>query len=169
MSKTITPFFATEHDLAGILSDIDVERPIKVVAGGVFDTPTVQVASISTKLNPSMTYLIADQGALIEVRAVPQRDGCRKFAIDQLDNPKTVALRAGGFIERCCLVAGQIGTSTNDPISLELYKYIAKRMKKLFVKVKSYYLGREAAQLLDEGIRLTANPKAPLIYDLSRN
>ncbi|HEY5814162.1 MAG TPA: hypothetical protein VIT23_16085 [Terrimicrobiaceae bacterium] len=116
-----------------------------------------------------MNYLIAEQDASIEVRPVPQRDGGQKFAIDQLVNPGTVALRPGGLIEQGGLVAGQKGTSSDKPASLSLYKLIVDHMRKNFSKVKSYYLGTDASRLLDEGVRLTANPKSPVLYDLRRS
>jgi hypothetical protein len=36
------------------------------------------------------------------------------------------------------------------------------------VKIKSYYVSKMAAALLDEGWRLTSNTKSPSIYDLKR-
>ena len=66
------------------------------------------------------------------------------------------------------LLAGQIGTASGDGASLRLFLAFSRIVRSQFVKVKSYWLGSEAVQLLDSGGRLAATPNAPPEYDLKR-
>jgi hypothetical protein len=91
-----------------------------------------------------------------------------RYAVDQLANPKTVVLQPGGQFEGC-IIAGQLGTVSDDPTSLELFRFISKQVRRLFTKVKAFYVGKEASELLGRGWRLTANVKAPPLYDLKRD
>ncbi|WP_158264838.1 hypothetical protein [Blastopirellula marina] len=45
---------------------------------------------------------------------------------------------------------------------------LLKVLKREFTKIKSYYVGNEAAVLLDSGARLTINAAASTEYDLAR-
>lgn len=168
MPKRITPFFATHADLSQLLADVNHSRPIKIVAAGLFDSPAVHELPLPSSLDPATYYLVTDRDAPIAMREVEQRGGGRKFALDQLINPRSVGLHAGGLLTQQCLIAGQLGTTADDPVSLELYGVIGARIRTTFEKVKSYYVGREASQLLDTGVRLTTSPRSPAIYDLVR-
>jgi hypothetical protein len=48
-------------------------------------------------------------------------------------------------------------------------KLFSKEIMQHFTKVKSYYLGNEASRLLNDGMRLTADVRAPAEYDLTRS
>jgi hypothetical protein len=166
MAKKITPFFATETDLTQVFAKVMATRFLKFVIAGLFDTPDVKSAFALVNADPKANYLLADHDTVIEIRKVPQRKGGEKFAIDQLVNPKTIVLRAGGIINGNCLLAGQVGTISESPISLEIYKVVVSEIRKQFIHVKDYYVGEEAYKLLKMGARLTANPNAPTSYDL---
>ena len=168
MTKNITPFFATSRDMVELLTRVSLKRDLKFVVSGLFDTQEIQSSTTVSKINSEINYLVADHDLFIETRVVPQRKGGEKFAVDQLANQKTVVLRPGGRIEDSCLVAGQIGTASEDPISLQIYKLFLTEIRSQFNKIKSYYVGPEASCLLDEGVRLTTNPKASKVYDLKR-
>ncbi|MEW6536851.1 MAG: hypothetical protein AB1454_14670 [Candidatus Auribacterota bacterium] len=169
MAKNLTPFFATDNDLAKLFEKILAKRNLKFILCGLFDEPIIHSKKTDSQFNPFSNYLVADYDLVIKVRSVPQKKGGKKFAIDQLENPKTVGLHLGGLIENHRLVAGQIGTATEDKTSLEIYKLLAKEIRKEFEKIKSYYVGKEASCLLDEGTRLTATKKSPQEYDLFRD
>jgi hypothetical protein len=116
--------------------------------------------------NHETKYLIADREIRIEVEDVPQRRGGVKYAIDQQANPKTIVITPGGLFGEGCLIAGQIGTASDDTDSIALYELFHREFKSRFKKVKSYLVGAEARALLDKGWRLTSSIKAPIDYDL---
>jgi len=169
MSKNLTPFFATEKDLSQLLKHVVAARSLQFVAGGLFDSPTLQSMPFLSKPDPTTNYLVAERDLTIEVRAIIQKSGGQKFAVDQLANPKTIAIRPGGLIDEHCLIAGQVGTASDDQTARNLFKLFTSEMRKRFFKIKSYYVGEEAAQLLDNGVRLTTNPKSQVLYDLTRS
>ncbi|MEW6079175.1 MAG: hypothetical protein AB1724_15310 [Thermodesulfobacteriota bacterium] len=168
MAKNLTPFFATENDLNSLLERVSSKRAIQIIPCGLFDAPEIKPSTEVSKLNPGSNYLVADRNLSVEIRAVPQRKGGEKYAVDQLSNQKTVVLRPGGLVDARCLIAGQIGTTIEETTSLEIYKLFVSELRRQFIKIKSYYVGQEASSLLDKGIRLTANPKSPMTYDLVR-
>jgi len=168
MTKNSLPFFATENDLSKLLTNVVRVRPLQFVVCGLSDTSIVQSMPSLLKSSPRTNYLIADRDLVIEVRVVPQKGGGQKYAVDQQSNPKTIVFCPGGMIEDRCLLAGQIGTISNTQTSLEFFKLFSSEMSKQFSKIKSYYVGEEATRLLDNGVRLTGNPKSPVLYDLTR-
>src|SRR5947209_3009876 len=110
MSKNLSPFLATKNDLAKLLGHVMTVRSLQFVMCGLFDSPYVQSVPSVSMSDPATNYLVADRDLVVELRAVPQRNGRQKFAVDQLANPKTIVLRSGGLTEKRCLVAGQFGT-----------------------------------------------------------
>ncbi len=150
-----------------VLDAVGSIRPVQFVCAGLFNSASFQVYSVLPKTAPQANYLIADRSLVIEARDVPQREGGCKFAIDQMINPETIVIRPGGMIDDGCLISGQIGTASKDPASIDLFMTVVSEMRRRFVAVKSYYVGAEALGLLKAGVRLTANPKSPRIYDLT--
>ena len=80
--------------------------------------------------NQSAGYLVADRRVPIAARAVPQRRGGVKYAIDQVANPKSIVFWPGGVFGENCLIAGEVGTVSDDPSSLELFQSFAKAIKR---------------------------------------
>lgn len=180
MSKNQLSFFATKADLDLLLRKLESARQFQYVLTGLFDSPsTVPMQSLLDAsslgcvalgdINQSPGYLVAGREISIEVRPVPQRRGGVKYAVDQTANPKTIAFRPGGVFDETCLIAGQVGTASDDSSSLELFQSFSKEIRHQFTKIKSFYVGKEAAALLDKGWRLTANAKSPALYDLKRD
>ena len=180
MTKNQLSFFATKDDLESLLRTVESERPLQFVVAGLFDSLNVEpleslldapnLGSVTVgDANHEPGYLVATRGITIEVRPVPQRRGGVKYAVDQLTNPKTIAFRPGGTFGATCLIAGQVGTASDDPSSLELFQLFSKQTRHRFTKIKSFYVGKEAGELLNKGWRLTANAKSPALYDLKRD
>jgi hypothetical protein len=168
MSRKLTPFFATHADLVDIARQIAVARSVDFVQGGLFAEPKVAVLTDVDGLRKFETYLIVDSGVSVTPRVVLQRGGGQMYAVDQANNPQTIALQTGGKYGEHQLVAGQIGTVGKSTQSDELYAMFAKSIRKQFEKIKSFHVGPEAVAMLDAGVRLSATPKSPEAYDLVR-
>jgi hypothetical protein len=180
MTKNQLSFFATKVDLGSLLRAIESGRRLQFVMAGLFDSP--EIAPKQSLLNiPNLgavgsgdpnhepKYLIADSGQPLEGRTVPQRRGGIKYAIDQRENSKTIVFQPGGTLREGCLIAGQFGTVSNEARSLELFNLFEMETRRQFTRIKSDYVGTEAAELLDAGWRLTGNATSPAIYDLKRD
>jgi hypothetical protein len=172
--------FASKADLESLLRAIESRRPLQFVVTGLFDSPvieTIQSLLATSNLgqldvgdtNQAAGYLVANREIPVEVRRVPQHGGGVKYALDQLSNPTTIALRPGGSFGEMCLISGQVGTASHHPSSLELFHTFGKEVRHQFTKIKSFYVGQEAVELLDKGWRLTSNAKSPALYDLRRD
>lgn len=67
------------------------------------------------------------------------------------------------------MLAGQFGTASKDPCSLELFRVIGRHARRLFTRIKAFYVGKEAKTLLDAGWRFTTDAKSPTLYDLKND
>ncbi|MDR6523069.1 hypothetical protein J2789_005759 [Variovorax paradoxus] len=167
MKKSQTPVFATTDDWLRLVSGVLAKRPVTFSKTGMFEAPDVQEFDDGTGLESFASYLVLDKPNRPATRPVAQRGGGTKHALDQLDNPGSVVLQIGGMeVDR--LVAGQIGTVRTEQAAQDLYESFLSEVKKQFVKIKSYYVGPEAAGLLDAGHRLSPTSKSPSEYDLTR-
>jgi hypothetical protein len=178
MAKNQISFFATQNDLLLALNDAQSKVPYffsfqeKGEELSVYESPEeiedLGFMSVGDQ-NQSKMYLLIAPGEEPKTRSVEQRNGDAKSFYDQMSHPRSVSFRAGGLLnDSSCIIAGQVGTVSNDEWSIALYKCIASSIKKRFSKIKSFYVGDEAAKKLDEGYRLTANIKSPTDYDLTR-
>lgn len=163
-----TPFYATPRDLSSVVRDVSATTPLSFTVAGLFDIRAAVLLEDFERHEPLQTYLVLDRGAPVAVRRVPQRRGADKFAVDQLLNPHTVAIRCGGVMGDSRLIAGQLGTTAEGGRSAELYALLVKSMKRQFEKIRSYLVGPEAARLLDQGWHLAPTERSPPEYDLAR-
>lgn len=172
-------FFGTTTDLSSLVRAIESEQLLRYVLTGLFDVPdAISIQSLLDvpdlgrvefgNTNQSSGYLVASRELNVELRPVPQRRGGVKYAVDQTANPNTIVFRPGGAFGESCLIAGQVGFTSNAPRALELFHLFMGSIQRQFTKVKSFYVGKEAGQLLDNGWRLTTNAKSPVLYDLKR-
>ncbi|MFV2059531.1 MAG: hypothetical protein ACC653_02540 [Gammaproteobacteria bacterium] len=171
-------FFATKDDLIEVLiavatkssyhfaSTSEVDDEIPNIYTSVSELVDLSIAVFGDQ-NKEKTFLLISSDATLKVRKAEQRRGGKKYFLDQLSHPESVVLKPGGvFSEEECIIAGQVGTTTDDKWSVDLYKILFSEFKKQFIKIKSFYVGTIAAKKLDDGVRLTTNVKSPREYDL---
>lgn len=149
------------------------------VLTGLFDNDTPQIfetyrainslsVSIDGDANRIPGYLIVTEPNQIVGRKVPQKIGGNKFAVDQGHIPDSLYFQSGGVFSNNIIVPGRIGITRQTPISRKLYGAFAKIIVKNFSKVKSYYVGREAYALWQNGMRLGLSLKASADIDLKQ-
>lgn len=172
--------FATRDDLINLFSSIEKAMDLQYVQTGLFpyDEPIVcrsicdienfGIASTGDQ-NLELTFLILERNRRINVRTVPQRRGGLKYAVDQLENPESVAFTPGGDFEGRVLISGRIGTANKNEKSLYLLRLIGEEIRREFEKIRAFFVGRQAVSALDSGVRLTASIAAPTRTDLRRN
>lgn len=178
MSRALQTY-ATKNDWYECLQSIETQRPLSYTVCGLFDTaefqtfigidaiPNFGFATTSSAISEPC-YLVCDFDLGIQTRPIPQRRGGMKYAIDQAMNPFTVGLKPGGLLHQDMLIAGTLGACTEHRASIELYNLLIREMKRRFARIKSYWVGPEAVQLLDRGGRLTVSDTTNTIYDLVR-
>lgn len=180
MKKHQVNFFATKSDLETLLRTIEAKRELKFVRAGLFDTPVFNSAhTLRTDANLGIAvkgdnvqearYLVTDRETPIEIETMPQYGGGTKYAIgSQKINPNTIVFWPGGVFNGACVIAGSVGTISEDPASLSLFQLFSTEIKRQFGKIKSFYVGKDASELLDRGWRLTSSVKSPPLYDLKK-
>jgi len=124
------------------------------------------------EISPSTTSLEAALGALENDANTANQSGLEggAYSLTQKSNPDSIVFSPGGVYrgERV-LICGHIGTVSQSPASLELHKQFVKRISKSFEKIGSYYVGPEAAQLMQQGYRMvTSSIGSSTVYDLTR-
>jgi hypothetical protein len=171
--------FGIKADFEMLLQTIESSRELQFVRAGLFDVPdpnrmlTLLDSNLGIAVkgdnNLEARYLVADRMESIKVRPVPQYGGGMKYAIDQKNNPKTIVFWPGGMFGETCVIAGNVGTISDDEASLAIFKLFSKEIKRQFEKIKSFHVGKEAGGLLNKGWRLTSSVKSPRSYDLKRD
>jgi hypothetical protein len=173
-------FFSTRADLVSVLQLAESKRSLKYALAGMFLEPDIryfcsgiQIEGLGSAKKGDQIhenkYLVIDSNEEIAVREVPQRRGGIKYAIDQQINPASIAFVPGGIFQENFVIQGELSTCTDDPVSKELLRLFATEIQRQFVKIQEFYVGKEAAALLDRGYRLTQSVHAPLEYDLARS
>jgi hypothetical protein len=168
MAKKQTPFFASHSDLVSLLLDAATVQHFKIVLAGLFDSAHLCVLERVDNIMPCQIYLILEQSTTVELRKIEQRAGGCKYAVDQVSNSNSVFLYTGGLCLDQHLVAGQVGLISEDKDACVFYSLLVKLIKKNFEKIKSYYVGPEAAVMMDRGVRLSATRNGSKEYDLTR-
>lgn len=149
--------------LAGLHNDSKV-----FVANTIFEIPNLGVAAFGD-WNQIDRYLILKRKEILNIREIVQKGGNIKYAIDQMNNPKSIELKVGGIYlqKEKVIVAGRVATISNDSDSIELFKLLSTKIKKYFKKIDSFYVGPMAETKLKEGWRLVTNERASSDYDLT--
>ena len=161
------PIFATENDISLLVQEVGMVRPIDLAVMGLFDQADPHVLSDAKQVRQLTSYLAFERGIDVVSRPVQQRSGDIKFAVDPMDNPRSIVLRCGGRLDGR-LTAGDISVATGNAQAEELFAILSKVVRRKFQRIKSYYVGAEAAHFLDQGGRLTHTAKSPQDYDLTR-
>ena len=177
MSDGQIMFFATRADIISVLSPLEAVEPLKYTRAGLFETNRpqnylsyVDMADLGRATHPNAaansTFLLSSRVVQIKVRNVPQKGGGVLFAIDQLENPDSVALRPGGWFGNDVILYGMIGTVSQSAKSKRLYDLAKKLFRKHFTKQQEFLVGPEAQQAWKAGARLTIGATSPLEFDL---
>jgi hypothetical protein len=153
-------FFATAEDLLAVFDRVEARRRLAYTLTGLFETPELRTApsgaAIPTLHSPAphagaiagYNYLVTAADDPVVVREVPQRRGGVRYAVDQLANPRSVALMPGGPYPPDVRLYGRVGTASDAEFSVRLYRAFATAIGELFRRVGAYYVGRQQAVAL---------------------
>lgn len=170
-------FYATAQDLAEVLVELEQATPVQYTRSGLFGTATVKTYDsyadipdfgrcVHSTAVANPTYLVSVRGDPIIVRRVPQHTGGVLFAIDQHLNPNTIAIRPGGRFGNGAILCGMLGTISQRPESVGLYRAVARMMRKSLIRQRQFLVGREASEARSHGVRLTIGANSPREFDL---
>lgn len=177
MSNSINTF-AAGSDLYLVLGDLERSQSVYYVDGQVDKSGAAVTYSTFEEIEGlgiagagdihlCALYLIMPKECEVQVRTVAQRRGGVRHLIDQLKNPDSVAMWSGGAFEGDCVISGQLGTCTDAELSKLLMSELWRATRRHWRKIRSYWVGPEAEDILRNGGRLTTNIKSSEEYDLS--
>jgi hypothetical protein len=148
----------------GLLDFVDIPN-----YRSIFDVPNLGFV-MSGDWNRVDNYLVMLKETQLSIREVAQRAGGVKFAVDQMQNSKSIELKPGGIYKdkENVIVAGRIATISEDEISNYIFKIFSSRIMKEFKKVGAFYVGQKAEEKLNLGWRLVTNEKSPKEFDLAK-
>ena len=182
LGYTLMPhFFATANDLLPVLAAVELRRRLVYTLTGHSHSPDVisfySGESIETLRKPTTSetastaaaYLVTEVGVPIVTRPIQvQGEDKLRWAIDQLANPDSTVFRHGGFWRSDILLSGCVASYSKTAASQSLQRAFENQLKRHFSRIKAFYVGEEAAHLLDSGARLTVSAQSPIEYDLTR-
>jgi len=171
--------FATKQDLLPALLAAEEKQPAKYVLAEPNSTGTTQeyltaasLPSLGTADQPDgigcRRYLVTEPHRSVQPRRIVSNDGSVWYAIDQMINPDTIEVAPGGTWQDDTLISGRIETLSDTACGQRLLRVFRAAIRKRFVRIHAYWVGREACSLLDRGLRLTASVRSPREYDLRK-
>ena len=176
----MTHFFATAEDLLPIFFEIEARRQLSYTLTGHItkpevasyhrgnDLPTLHQPTTSEAAANCPSYLVTQVEQPVNLRKLPPYAGQNRWAVDQLANPDSTVLWHGGVFEGKLLLHGRVATTSKSSIAQSLQRAFDSQIRRHFSKIKAFYVGRKAEQLLDSGFRLTIAAQSPSEYDLCR-
>jgi hypothetical protein len=172
----MTHFYALKEDLVPVLEVLESASPVKYVRAGKVrgevevythcrDIPGLGLSSSESAVS-SDRYLIVPRTAKVNIRKVPQSSGGSNFLIDQLINPDSAILTAGGLWGPDILLYGRLSTVSDTKIAQGFMRIFNRALRQKFQKVRAYWVGDGAMQMLKNGNRLTIAAQTPRDFDL---
>jgi hypothetical protein len=182
INRSQTLFYATARDLSGVLASLEAQKDLQYNLAGLFDSKELQelqtylsyrdIPDLGRAFHRSAVanrrYLVSLRGKALRIRDVPQNKGGVLFAIDLNLNEDSIVFSPGGRYRNDVMLYGMIGTLSPPPsaASKNLYTFVAKGFRKDFKKVREYFVGPEALDLMASGVRLTLDATTPPEFDL---
>lgn len=173
-------FFATPDDLLPVLLGSEARQPVAYTLCGHVHEPSVvryyTARDLPTLFLPASTesalsgaaYLVTEAGTDVILRPLSPFEEKQRWAVDQLYNPHSIILRHGGLYGDNVLLQGEVRTANKTKVALRLQRAFDAAIRRSFVKIRAFYVGRQAEALLDSGWRLTAAQQCPKDLDLRR-
>lgn len=174
MSKDIH-FYATKADLLPFF-DL-VGEGLQYVRTGIYPSseperfssglliPNLGIANNESAVSCA-SFLVSEANTRIVPRSLSPFNGSERFAFDQLNNPNTIAFSPGGIWDNDILLHGRISTMSDEKSVIRIMKIFSSAIRKNSTKIKAFYVGLEALEMLKNGKRLTIAAQSPGTFDL---
>jgi hypothetical protein len=174
MSRDLN-FYATKADLLPLFALVG--EGLQYVRTGIYPSSVPETFS-SGLLIPNLgiannesaiscdNFLVSDENIRIVPRSISPFNGLDQFAFDQLNNPNTITFSPGGIWDNDILLHGRISTMSEDKSAVRIMKLFSSAIRKLSTKIKAFYVGPEALEMLRQGKRLTIAAQSPSTFDL---
>ncbi|MER9918753.1 MULTISPECIES: hypothetical protein [unclassified Mesorhizobium] len=172
-------FFATPSDIAPVLRRFESNTPLKFVEMGTASTPNRPIYLESSEIpNPgiathetgsmSQGYLVSHRDTMNHMRASVSKKGEKFWNLFNSDNEDATTLILAGIWKTGTLLPGSMSTLHQTPTAQKMMKWFNSALKQEgFTKVREWWVGTEALQMLKSGKRLTTTAEqSPPQFDL---
>lgn len=176
-------FFATPADIKPVLRRFENNAPIKFVEQGHLTSPNAPVYFSAEELptpgiatnetgSGSISYLVLPRHEANPVESyvstAPETAGKRRWSSYNAINESSVVMTLAGLWDADTLLPGNVSTLHGTKEAQQLMRWFLSSLKKeRFIKVQSWWLGKEATEMLKSGRRLTTTAvQSPPEYDL---
>lgn len=172
-------FFATPNDISPALAEFEAGLSLKFVETGITSNPNRAIYLESDEIpepglathetaSRSKAYLVSHRETRNHTRSETRPNGQKRWDVRLADNEEAVLLSLGGLWTTGTLLPGIMDDMHGNAVTKELIKAFSTALKKQgFKKVRSWWVGPEAMQMLKEGKRLaTTAEQSPAAYDL---
>ncbi|MBF2715069.1 hypothetical protein [Agrobacterium vitis] len=176
-------FFATPADIKPVIYALEMDKDLGFVRVGIHDRPDPPIVSSSEISQPgiatnetasgSISYLIVPRGAHLQTREYineeSSRPGTKEWSVYNGFNEESVEVTLAGLWKEGTLLPGSVKTMHTTKWAQAIMRNFQSELKKEdFKKVQSWWLGREALQMLRTGKRLSVTAvQSPPEYDLT--
>ena len=170
----MTRLYAIEEDLVPVFRFLEQRSPLKYTTAGRF-AGRDEVRSFGRgDLIPNLgvarghsTVLCASFLVTEPHKEVFIREQFGAAFVDQLTTDDAIVLNVGGLWEGTAAIEGSVGSrAVSSPKTHELLRRFRYALRKLFVNVRSCYVGPKALAMFRAGGRLTPDTRSPPEYDL---
>jgi hypothetical protein len=172
-------FFATPADIIPVLRRFESNAPLKFVEMGTLSTPNRKIyleasqipdPGIATHETGSLSkgYMVSHRDTKNHMDVSITRKGEKRWNLLNSDNEEAVILGMGGLWKTGTLLPGGIATLHQASVAQQLMKWFLLALKQEgFIKVREWWLGKEALEMLKAGKRLTTTAEqSPPEFDL---
>ncbi len=172
-------FFATPSDIVPALIRFEANAPLKFVEMGTLQTPNRAIyleasqipdPGIATHETGSLSkgYMVSHRDTKNHMETSTTRTGEKRWNLFNRDNEETVVLGMAGLWKTGTLLPGSMATMHENPIAQQLMKWFLATLKQEeFTKIDSWWVGKEALEMLRAGRRLTTTAEqSPPQFDL---
>ena len=179
MFRNQTLFYATAQDLSGVLSTLEAKKDLQYTLAGMFKSKELQtylsyrdIPDLGRAFHRSAVanrqYVVSLRGTVVRIEDVPQYSGGVLFSVSLKLNEDSIAFSPGGRYGDDVLLYGMTGAlwPPSSAASKSLYTFVAKAFRKDFKKVREYFIGPEALDLMAGGVRLAMDATSPPEFDL---
>lgn len=173
-----THFFATRADVVPGIERIQSTRRLKYTRCDEYDlshppsySSLLAVEGLGSnptgKAIDAPMFLVTADEEPIKVQTIRRPGHGTRYALTQEGNPRSIVIALSGLYQETTLVAGKIGTVSEHPQAIALFKYFARELTRGFKRIRMFLVGPEALRMLEEGKRLvTIGIRSPTEYDL---
>jgi hypothetical protein len=172
-------FFSTPTDIVPVLRRFEVNARLKFVEMGTLTTPDRAIYLSCVEIpdpgiathetgSQSRAYLVSHRDIKNHMSVSVTKKGEKRWNLFNGDNEETVSLNMAGFWKTGTLLPGNMATLRETQVAQQLMKWFLGALKQEgFTKVRDWWLGKEALEMLKTGKRLaTTAEQSPPEFDL---